>query len=97
MDTLKEIHPKVFAEFLKGNFVVKKTAHRLSAIDQDHEHRNAEVKDDGGEVGLTENLAALRCWMVSELEMATVIGKFEASIEKRKKLDPRHYEEAKHV
>ena len=48
-------------------------------------------------VGLTENLAALRCWMVSELEMATVIGKFEASIEKRKKLDPRHYEEAKHV
>ena len=97
MDTLKEIHPKVFAEFLKGNFVVKKTAHRSSAIDQGHEQSNAAVKDDGGTVGLTENLAALRYWMVSELEMTTVIGKFEASIEKKKKLDPRHYEEAKHV
>ena len=28
--TLKVVHPKVFAEFLKGNFVVKKTAHRFS-------------------------------------------------------------------
>ena len=96
MDTLKDIHPKVFAEFLKGNFVVKKTAHRFSAIDQGHEQSNAAMKDDGGAVGLTENIAALRRWMVSGLEMTTVIGKLEASIEKRKKLDPRHREEAKH-
>ena len=35
--------------------------------------------------------------MVSGLEMATVIGKFEASIGKREKLDPRHHEEVKHA
>ena len=39
------------------------------------------MKDDGGIVDLTENLAALRRRMVSGPEMATVIGKLEASIE----------------
>ena len=97
MVTLKDIHPKVFAEFLKGNFAVKKTGHRFFAIDQGHEQSNAAVKDDGGAVGFTENLAALRRWMVLAPAMARLIGKFEASIEKRKKLDPRHHEEAKHV
>ena len=78
--------------------MVKKTAHRLSVIDQGYEQSNAAMKDDGAwAVGLTENLAALRRWMVSVLEMATVIGKLEALIEKRKKLDPPHHEEAKHV
>ena len=95
MVTLKDVHPKVFAEFLKGNFVVKKTAHRFFAIatDQGHEQNNA----DGGAVGLTANPAALKRWMVSGPEMARVIGEFEASTEKRKKLDPRHHEEAKLV
>ena len=98
MVTLKEVHPTVFAEFMKGNFV-KKTANRFSAIaiDQAHEPNNASVKDDGGAVGLTENPAALRRWMVSGPEMARVIGEFETSIEKRKHLDLRHHEEAKHV
>ena len=97
--TLKHVHPKVFAQFLKRNFVVKKTAHRFSAIaiDQGHEQNNAAVKDDGGAVDLTESPAALKRWMVSGPEMARVIGKFEASTEKRKKLDPRHHEEAEHV
>ena len=87
MVTLKDVHLKVFAEFLKGNFVVKKTAHRFSAIaiGQGHEQkRNTAAKDDRRAAGLTENPAALRYWMV------------EASTEKRRKLDPRHYEEAKH-
>ena len=94
---LKEVHPTVFAEFMKGNFVVKKTANRFSAIsiDQAHEPNNASVKDDGE--GLTENPAALRRWMASGSEMARVIGEFETSIEKRKHLDLRHHEEAKHV
>ena len=63
-----------------------KTGHRFSAIDQGHEQSNAAVKDDGREVGLTENLAALRHRMVLAPAMARLIGKFEASIEKRKKL-----------
>jgi len=83
----------------KGNFVVKKTAHRLSAIaiGQGHEQNNAAVKDDGEAVDLTESPAALKRWIVSGPEMARVIGEFEASTEKRKKLDPQHHEEAKHV
>ena len=99
MVTLKDVHPTVFAEFMKGNFVVKKTERRFSAIaiDQAHEQNNASVKDDGGAVGLTENPAALRRWMVSGPEMARVIEEFEASTEKRKCLDFRHHEEAKHV
>ena len=73
MVTLKDVHPTVFAEFMKGNFVVKKTERRFSAItiDQAHEENNASVKDDGGAVGLTENPAALRRWMVSGPEMAS--------------------------
>ena len=96
MVTPKDVHPKVFAEFLKGNFVVKNRFSAI-AIDQGHEQNNAAVKDDGGAVGFTANPAALKRWMVSGPEMARVIGEFEASTEKRKKLDPRHHEEAKHV
>ena len=72
--------------------MVKKTAQRFSAIatDQGHEQNNAAVKDDEGAVRLTESPAALKHWRVS-------IGELEASTEKRKKLDPRHHEEAKHV
>ena len=90
MVTLKDVHPKVFAQFLKGNVVVKKTAHRFSAIaiGQGHEQNNAAVNDDVGAVGLTTNPAALKRWMVSGPEMARVIGEFEASTEKRKKLEP---------
>lgn len=78
MVTLKDVHPKVFAEFLKGNFVIKKTSHRFSAIaiDLGHEENDADVNDDGGAVDLTENPAALRHWIVSGSEMARVIGEF---------------------
>ena len=51
------------------------------AIDQAHEQNNASVKDDGGAVGLTENPAALRRWMVSGPEMARVIAEFQATSE----------------
>ena len=76
MVTLEAFHPEVFAEFPKGNFTVKKTTHAFSAmaIDQAHEQSNASVKGDGGAVGLTENPAALRRWMVSGPEMARLIG-----------------------
>ncbi|KAI9547233.1 hypothetical protein NQZ68_018435 [Dissostichus eleginoides] len=85
--------------FLKGNFAVKKTTRSFSAIviGQAHEQNNASVKDDGGAVGLTENPAALRRWMVSGPEMARVVGEFEASTEKRKKTDTRHHEQTKHA
>ena len=60
MVTLTDVHPKVFAEFLKENFVFKKTTKRFSAIaiDGGHEKNHAAVKDDGGAVGFTGALDA---------------------------------------
>ena len=85
MTALKVTHPDVHDQFLKGKFTVKKTIHNFSAIaiDQAHEQNNASVKGDGGAVGLTENLAALRCWMVSGPEMAHLIEEFDISVKKR--------------
>ena len=96
---LHDKHPGVFAEFRKGNFVVKKTTHVFSgiAIDKAHGQNNASVNGDGGAVGLTENPAALRRWMVSGPEMARLIGEFEVSTRKRKKTDFRHHEQRKHA
>ncbi len=99
MIALKNAHPEVHAQFLKGNFVMKKTTHSFSAIaiDQAHEQNNASVKGDGGAVGLTENPAILRRWMVSGPEMARLIGEFAACTEKRKETDNRHHEQMKHA
>jgi len=92
---LHDKHPGVFAQCRKGNFVVKKTTHVFSgiAIVQAHEQNNASVKGDGGAVGLTENPAALRHWMVSGPEMARLIGEFEVSTKKRNKTDFRRHEQ----
>ena len=97
MVALRESHPAVYAEFLNGKFAVKKSRHAffVIAIDQVHEQNNACVKGDGGAVGLTENPAALRRWMVSSPEMARVIGEFEGSIQKKKKdMDYCHHRHA---
>ena len=48
-------------------------------------------------MGLIENPAALRPWMVSGPEMARLIGEFEVSTKKRKKTDSRHHEQTKHA
>ncbi len=99
MVALKDTHPDVYGEFLKGKFTVKKTTHSFSAmaIDQAHEQNNASVKGDGGAVGLTENPAALQRWMVSGAEMARVIGEFESFTEEREKVDTHHHEQTKHT
>ena len=96
---LHDKHPGVFAEFRKGNLFVKKTTHVFSgiAIDLAHEQNNASVKDDGGAVGLIENPAALRSWMVSGPEVARLIGEFEVSTKKRNKTDFRHHKQRKHA
>ena len=46
MVSLNECNTKVYAEFMKGNFVVKKLKHAFSAIaiDHAHEQNNAKVK-----------------------------------------------------
>ena len=74
-------HPDVFQRFCNGSFVVHKTERVFSsiALDQAHEQVNSEVKGEGGAVGLTENPAALRRWMVGGPEVARMIKEFEDS------------------
>ena len=47
------------------------------ALDQAHEQLNALVMGEGGAVGLTENAAALRRWMVAGPEIPRMIQEFE--------------------
>ena len=75
-------HPDVYAEFRNGSFVVHKTNRLFSSIALDHAHEqvNAVVKGEGGAVGLTENPAALRSWMVAGPELARMVEEFEEVI-----------------
>ena len=88
MMSLKQFHPDVNTEFLKGKFVVKKSKRTFSviAIDQAHEQNNASVKGDGGAVGFTENPAALRRWMVCvwSRDGSFALGVRESNREERK-------------
>ncbi len=86
MISLEQSHPSIYAEFAKRNFIVKKSKRSFSAIsiDQAHEQNNAIVNGDGGAIGLTENSTALHQWMVSDSEMACLIGEFQTSDEKKK-------------
>ena len=47
-----------FYEFTNGYFVTHKSCDKLSALahDQVHEQLNAMVKNDGGAIGITENV-----------------------------------------
>ena len=55
-----------------SHWVLSKTSNKLSSIpfDQAHEQENKIVKGAGGAIGLLENPAALRRWMLSGPEMA---------------------------
>ena len=100
MVTLAIKHPSIYAQFRADNFTVKKTTHAFSAIalDQAHGQNNAWVKGGGGAVGLTENPAALRRWMVSGPEMARVITEYQGTAAKRmKKPELKHHEQIKHT
>ena len=92
---LKEKHPYVFAEFVRGKFVVQKTQQFLSliALDHNHEQENEIIKGDGGAVGLTKNHTALRRWMIAGPEIARLVKEFESIFEEKKPFDKRHDEQ----
>jgi len=85
MDTCAHQRHEIFPspirdEFKKqGYWVLSKTNNKFSAIpiDQAHEQENALVKGSGGCVGLTENPAAFRHWMLSGPELARPQRQFE--------------------
>lgn len=63
-------------------WVLLKTQNRFSymALDQAHEQNNEVVKGPGGAIGLTENPAVFRCWMVAGPEQARLREEFEIGI-----------------
>lgn len=75
-------HPDVYAEFRNGSFVVHKTRRLFSSVALDHSHKqvDAVVKGERGAVGVTENPAALRRWMVAGPEIARMVEEFEEVI-----------------
>ena len=91
---LKEKHPSLFVEFVRGKFVVQKTQHFVSliALYHNHEQENEIIKGDGGAVGRTENPTALKRWMVAGPEIARVVKEFESTFEVTKTRDKRRHE-----
>ena len=79
MMVLEEQHPDAASEFHKGNFVIHKSRRDFSAmaIDQAHEQNNSIIKGDGGAIGLTEDPAALRRWMVEGPEMSRLLTAYK--------------------
>ena len=49
------------------------------AIDRAHKQCNAQVKIDGGAVGLTENPPAFKRWMLAGPEVCRIIEQFEVN------------------
>ena len=96
MSLLFSSHPDIHQEFTNGSFVVHKTEKVFSSIALDHAHEqvNAQVKGEGGAVGLTENPAALRRWMIAGPEIARIIQEFEETPSKEVSEEKRrHHEE----
>ncbi|KAJ8031728.1 hypothetical protein HOLleu_25018 [Holothuria leucospilota] len=81
--------------FVNGRFVTQKSSHKFSALahDQIHEQQNAIVKGDGGVIGITENEAASRRWMVAGSEIARIVSEFEDQFQRQKQTDVRHHEQ----
>ena len=85
----------IYEEFLSRKFVVHKTSHAFSmiALDHNHEQENAKIKGEGGAVGLTEDPAALRQWLIAGPEIARVVNEFEITFLSHKADDVRHHEQ----
>ena len=72
-------HAAVFKEFCEGTFVVQTTNSTFSAIaiDQCHEQRTADVKGSNGAIGLMDDAAARRRWMVAGPEVSRIVAEYE--------------------
>ena len=60
-------------------------------LDQAHEQNNGSIKDTGGAIGLTENPAALKRWMVSGLEQARLLSEFEDQYTSHETVDSQNH------
>ncbi|KAK3725326.1 hypothetical protein QZH41_002764 [Actinostola sp. cb2023] len=95
MTMLRTVHPDVYQKFCSGAFVVHKSTHAFSAIALDHAHEqeNANIKGDGGAVGLMDNPSALRRWMIGGPELARMINEYEGQLSREKNQQRKHHEQ----
>lgn len=79
MSTVSQRCPDVYDQFMRNAFTSDVTGHKFSsiALSQAHEYLNAQVKGDGGVIGLTENPGALRRWMLAGPQLSTILAEFE--------------------
>ena len=82
-------------EFVKGKFVTQKSSHKFFTLthDQVHEQLNAMVKGDGGVIGISENEASLRRWMVAAPEIAQVLIDYREKQGKKKNCSDMYHEQ----
>ena len=83
MVQLSQKHPQLYAEFLKGNFVVQRSAYKFSQIskDQSHEQSNKNLQAHGGAVGLYEKPEVLSLFMLAGPDCTRCIEKFETVLD----------------
>lgn len=81
LEELKYTAPSVHEYFSKGQFVIHKTNNPFSAlaVDQAHEQNNALIKGNGGAVGLLQDSAMLRRWMLSGPQLVSILDEFEST------------------
>ncbi|CAG9760339.1 unnamed protein product [Ceutorhynchus assimilis] len=82
MNKLRNTAPKVYEEFIEGNFVVKRLSGNFNQlpVDQALEHINKSSKDAGGIVGLTKNSSMLDEWFLSYNVVGMMIDEFRSSL-----------------
>ena len=71
--------PRDISDVFKRYRIFTKTKRKFSSmpLDQAHEHINETVKGSGVAIGLTENTAALKRWMVAGQQQARILTEFE--------------------
>ena len=72
---MHQLQEPVLSEFKRGNFVVKRSAHKFSQVDPDQtmEWINGTGKKVGGIIGITKTMTALFRWTLS-LELRSHIA-----------------------
>ena len=81
---IKDIHPKIYDQFMLGNFSVKRTDGSFNKLPPDQVIErtiNKEQKGAGGIIGITTSDCAVQRWVLSSHIMATLLSNFKHSLE----------------
>ena len=81
MHQIESKHPRVYAEFMRGNHVVSRSSHPFSQVSTDmalEQSINADSKAKGGIVGLSKRPAALQRWFLTSHERAAITSSLKS-------------------